>query len=90
MTRDIKNGTTFTEGEYHEGVLDKFVCYFGEVPKKRFQNHVGWAIWFYEGKSFPLLQRVYSTVAGKFPWDKDFPEEVRFHCKLLIEPPKEH
>jgi hypothetical protein len=90
MAHDIKNGKTFTAGEYHEGVLDNFVCYFGEVPQNQYQDNVGWATWFYEGKNFPLLQCVYPTVAGKFPWDKDFPEEVRFHCQLLIEPPKEH
>jgi hypothetical protein len=90
MAHDIKNGKIFTIGEYHEDVLDNFLCYFGEVSKSQYQDNVGWARWFYEGDNFPLIQCVYPTVKGKFPWDKDFPEEARFYCKLLTKSPKEH
>ena len=90
MAHDIKNGKTYHVGEFHEGVLDNFLCYFGEVPKNQYKDHVGWATWFYEGCHFPLIQCVYPTVEGKFPWDKGFPEEARFYCQMLIEPPKEH
>jgi hypothetical protein len=90
MAYDIKNGKNYTVGEFHEGVLDDFLCYFGEVPKSEYKETVGWAIWFYEGVDFPLIQCVYPTVGGKFAWEKDFPEDARFFCKMLIEPPKEH
>ncbi len=90
MASDIKAGKTFTAGDFHEGVLDDFLCYFGEVPRKHFHDYVGWARWFYEGDNFPLLQCVYPTVAGKFPWEKDFPEDARWFCQMLTDPPKEH
>lgn len=90
MAFDIKNGKNFTAGEFHEGVLDDFLCYFEEVPKNEYREYVGWANWFYEGNNFPLVQCVYPTVSGKFPWEKDFPEDARFFCQLLVEPPKEH
>jgi hypothetical protein len=90
MAYDIKNGKNLTVGEFHEGVLDDFLCYFGEVPKSEYKEFVGWAIWFYEGYDFSLVQCVYPTVGGKFVWDKDFPEDARFFCKMLVEPPKEH
>jgi hypothetical protein len=87
---DIKNGKNFTAGAFHEDVIENFLCYFGEVPKSEYKEHVGWAIWFYEGYDFPLVQCVYPTVDGKFPWHKNFPEEARFFCPLLIKPPPEH
>jgi hypothetical protein len=90
MAYDIKNGKNYTSKEFHEGVLDDFLCYFGEVPTSDYQNYVGWANWFYEGYDFPLVQCVYPTVKGKFPWDVDFPEDARFFCKMLIKSPKEH
>ena len=90
MAYDIKNGKNFTVGEFHEGVIDDFLCYFGEVPKSEYKEFVGWAIWFYDGYDFPLVQCVYPTVGGKFVWDKDFPEDARFSCKILVELPKEH
>lgn len=87
---DIKEGKTFTAGEFHEGVLDDFLCYFGEVLREHFREFVGWARWYYEGDNFPLVQCVYPTVQGIFPWQKDFPEETRWNCPLLIATPKEH
>jgi Domain of unknown function (DUF4262) len=85
---DIKNGKTFATGEFHEGILDNFLCYFGEVPKSLYREYVGWGMWFYDGTDFPLIQCVPPTVKGKFPWDKDFPEDAKFHLKTIIEHPK--
>jgi len=90
MAYDIKNGKNFTVGEFHKGVLDDFLCYFGEVAKNEYKEYVGWANWFYEGNDFPLIQCVYPTVGGKFIWEKDFPEDAGFFCKILVESPKEH
>lgn len=90
MAHDIRNGRSFAGGEFHEDVLDEFLCYFGEVPRTYYPEYVGWANWFYEGDDFPLLQCVYPTVSGKFPWEADFPEDARWNCQLLTTPPKEH
>ncbi|HEY0049796.1 MAG TPA: DUF4262 domain-containing protein [Pyrinomonadaceae bacterium] len=87
---DIKNGKNFTAGEFHEGVLDDFLCYFGELPKSKYEEYVGWAMWFYKGSDFPLIQCVYPDIEGKFVWNKGFPEEAGFFCRLLIKPPAEH
>lgn len=90
MAYEIERGRTFVNNEYHEGVLDDFVCYFGDVSKSKFKDYVGWAIWYYDGMNFPLTQCVPPTVAGKFPWDKDFPEDARFYLEVITNPPKEH
>jgi len=87
---DVKNGKTYTANEFHEGVLDDFLCYFGEVPKSEYKDYVGWAIWFYKGDAFPLVQCVYPTVTGIFPWEKNFPEDTKFLAKMITEMPKEH
>ena len=90
MAFDIKEGKTFTAGEFHEGVLDDFLCYFGEVHQKHFREFVGWARWFYEGDNFRLMQCVCPTVGGKFPWQRGFPEDARWYSQMLTDPPKEH
>lgn len=90
MAFDIKGGKTITPGEFHEGVLDNFLCYFGSVSTEYYREYVGWASWFYGGDNFPLLQCVYPTVQGIFPWEKNFPEELKWSCQLLTSPPKEH
>lgn len=90
MAFDIKQGKTFTPGEFHEGVLDDFLCYFGEVPKFHHRDYVGWAHWFYGEDNFPLVQCIYPTVKGIFPWERDFPEDTIWNCPMLTSPPKEH
>ena len=90
MAFDIMEGRTFTPGEFHDNVLDDFLCYFGNVDRTHYKDFVGWASWFYRGDDFPLLQCVYPTRQNVFPWQKDFPEETKWFCPLLIQPPKEH
>jgi hypothetical protein len=90
MAFEIKNGKNYTAGEFHEDVLDDFLCYFGEVSKTKYKEYVGWTIWFYEGYDFPLIQCVYPTIEGIFPWEKSLPDDAKFFMKMLIEPPSEH
>lgn len=90
IAHDVKNGKTYTTNEFHEGVLNDFLCYFGEVPKSEYKDYVGWATWFYKGDAFPLVQCVYPTVMGIFPWEKNFPEDTKFLAKMITEMPKEH
>ncbi len=90
MAYEIERGRTFVNGEYHEGILDDFLCYFGDVPKSEYKDYVGWAMWFYKYSDFPLMQCVPPTVEGKFPWDKDFPEDAEFYFEVITTPPKEH
>lgn len=90
MAYDIKAGKTFSAGEFHGDVLDDFLCYFGEVPRSDYPDYVGWDRWYYEGDDFPLIQCVYPTVQGAFPWELGFPEETRWFCQMLCDAPKEH
>lgn len=86
---DLENGKSYEAGKFYEGVLDDFLCYFGEVPKSEYKEYVGYALWYYEGDNFPLLQLIYPTVKGIFPWQKSLPEDAKFFMRTLIELPKE-
>ena len=87
---DIKEGKTFSPGEFHEGVLDDFLCYFAAVHPEHYRDFVGWARWYYGGDDFPLVQCIYPTTNGVFPWEKDFPENSKWSCQMLASPPREH
>lgn len=84
---DIKDGKIFKPNEFYPDILEGFLCYFGDVSQGHYREYVGWNLWFYEGFEFPLVQCVYPTTKGKFPWDKDFPAELYSDCLLLTEPP---
>lgn len=86
---DIKNGKEYLPGQFYDGILDNFLCYFGTVSPTNPDFPTGFASWYYKDKDFPLLQCVYPTTKGIFPWEENFPEETRFECRLLVDPPKD-
>ncbi|MCG8693752.1 MAG: DUF4262 domain-containing protein [Minwuiales bacterium] len=61
----------FAAGQYYEGFLEGFECTFVEVPKDKYHDHVGWDLWLYGGSDFHLMQFVWPTTEGHFPWDKE-------------------
>lgn len=84
---EIANGKVYKPNKFYSDVLDDFLCYFGDVSSSYFREYVGWNLWFYDGFDFPLIQCVYPTVSGKFTWESDFPEDARWFCQMLTEPP---
>lgn len=59
-------------------------CVFVEVPYTNFHEHIGLAIWFYEGVSFPVRQIVWAAGNGRFPWHPDAMEFFRTYQPLLV------
>jgi hypothetical protein len=88
MNDDIKNGKKYLPGQFYNGILDDFPCYFGTASPANEDFPTGFASWYYRGVDFPLLQCVAPTVKGIFPWEDNFPENARFYFPLLVEPPK--
>jgi len=83
MAYDIKEGKVFTPFEYEAGILDDFDCYLIEVDKSNYDAYVGQAQRYYDGDGFPLLQCVYPTVKGIYPWEDEWPESVKDLQPLL-------
>jgi len=73
---DIKNGKQYQSGQLYTDILDDFKCLMLDVPKKNYKKYVGYGRWYYEGNNFPLLQCIYPTVKGIYPWEKDWPEDI--------------
>ena len=38
---------------------------------------MGWALWFYDGGSFPALQMIWADQQGLWPWDPSVDARVR-------------
>ena len=77
MAADIKNGKVFTPFKYEADILDDFNCYIIEVEKSNYDAHVGGAQQYYKGDGFPLLQCIYPTVKGIYPWEDEWPESMK-------------
>jgi len=44
-------------------------CHFLEVNTRYYSDYVGFALWFYRKRRFPLYQIVWPNNEGLFPWD---------------------
>lgn len=61
----------------YEGFLEGFEVQFIDVAKKHYSEHVGWAIWLNDGTDFSLLQCVWPSTDGDFPWDEGASDTFR-------------
>lgn len=77
MAEKIKNGKVFYPLNYYPDILDDFLCYFIEVDHTNYDEYVGQAQRYYREDNFPLLQCIYPTVKGIYPWAKEWPENIK-------------
>jgi hypothetical protein len=66
----IENGCApdFTDPDPH--LLLGIPCHFLEVNPRYYSDFVGFALWFYRKRHFPLYQIVWPNHEGVYPWDQ--------------------
>lgn len=74
---DIKNGKHFQSGQSYTDILDDFKCLMLDVTKDNYKEYVGYGRWYYQGDNFPLLQCIYPTVKGIYPWETEWPSDIK-------------
>lgn len=85
MGIDIRKGMHFLPGGTYNRILSPpHLCSFREVDRRHYQDHVGYALWFYETDPFPLMQCFWSDEDGHFPWDPECRPYVREGQPLLF------
>ena len=86
--RRVRSGERFSVGERASGFLGGgFDCQFGAVHPDHYPEHFGWDIWFYDGPDFRIMQLIFPTTSGVWPWDAEADEWVRKRQPLLDQPP---
>jgi len=79
----IRNGEVFEPSKFYNGFLDGFDIAFIEVTKKHYKEHFGWGLWYNNGDNFKMLQLVFPSTSGVWPWDKEAPEDFTWFQPLL-------
>ena len=67
----VREGERFEVGKYYEGFLEGFEIYIGAVPPSVYSDYFGQNIDFYDGRDFQVLQVIYPTTKGVWPWADD-------------------
>jgi hypothetical protein len=79
----IRSGSRFEAGATSDEVLRDYLCAFRAVPERHYEAHLGWAVWFYEGRSFPALQLVYPDREHRWPGEASVREAFLAQQPLL-------
>jgi hypothetical protein len=77
MAYDIKEGKVFVPLTFEADILDNFNCYIIEVNKANYDTYVGQAQNYYDGDDFPLIQCIYPTIKGIYPWEDEWPGDIK-------------
>ena len=76
-------GMPFNLDEATDGLVEDYSCVFVPVPLGEYREHVGFALWYYQGSEFPVYQIVWPSKAGHFPWHEDASDAFRAKQPVL-------
>lgn len=79
----VREGERFEIGNYYSGFLEGFDVYVGAVSKSVYDEYFGQGIDFYGSRNFGVVQVVYPTTRGVWPWTEGAPESFRQWQPLL-------
>jgi hypothetical protein len=82
---EVKSGTKFEPGKEYREIFARCGCRFRPVEQRYYRQYLGWAIWFYEGDPFPVLQCFWPDKEGKYPWEPACSEFAISAQPLLFE-----
>jgi Domain of unknown function (DUF4262) len=85
--KNVREGKPFTSGREHDWVLEERNCWSRDVDKLWYKDLFGWAIWFYAGTDFPVVQCIWPAKDGSYPWEGNSPfltpQPLLFEQELL-------
>jgi len=83
IAEDIKNGIKYDSFSWSDNILEHHKCLFIPVDKLNYKEYVGYDRWYYKGDDFPLLQCIYPTTKGIYPWEDTWPDSIKKLQPLL-------
>ena len=85
LSKDIElnDPPNLTDPDGH--VLFGLKCHFLEVNARYYSDYVGFALWHYRKRKFPLYQIVWPNEDGLYPWDDSGPRFFKEWQELLGE-----
>ena|ERR1043165_1981952 len=79
----VRSGERFERGSTYSGFLEGFDILFEDVPVGQYEEYLGQAISFYGGVIFKVLQIVYPSTQGIWPWATEAPESFKAKQPIL-------
>jgi hypothetical protein len=83
----VRAGERFAPGRRYGGFLERFDVQFEVVASDRFDEYLGWNRWLYNGNTFEVLQIIYPTTEGIWPWEGRASDWFRRRQPILCQHP---
>jgi hypothetical protein len=80
---DIRAGKIFEPGNFYPDFLEGFEILFIEANEKARKEFACWADWYYERQPFPILQCIWPTTTGVWPWQANADDEFKERQPIL-------
>lgn len=83
--RRVCSGEKFEAKKFYSDFLEDFDIFFEEVSVSVYEDYFGQNIDFYGGRNFDVLQMIYPTTKGIWPWDEDAPQSFKEWQPILVQ-----
>jgi hypothetical protein len=82
--RAAKSGRKFHDDDVSDELLVRYACTFRAVDSAWVQQLLGFATWFYDSATFPVLQVFWPDQEHRYPWQPGFDAGLRDQQPLLF------
>ena len=69
--RRVRSSERLEVGKFYSEFIEGFEVFVEEVPLSAYDDYFGQAIDFYGGRAFKVIQIIYPTTKGIWPWAQD-------------------
>ena len=83
----VKSGERFQADQYYSGFLEGFDVTFKNVLKEHYPEYFGWNLWLYDGPNFDVLQLIWPSTGGVWPWDAEASDYLKWSIPPLYQAP---
>ena len=78
----VREGGSYLANSRADDILEGYTCWFIPVPRPQHEHVVGQALRHYGDQSFPLLQLIWPSPSGFYPWDAELDATNRARQEL--------
>jgi hypothetical protein len=79
----VRSGEQFVSGNRYSDFIEGFEVQAQTVDPSFYSEYVGYNLWLYDGPNFEVLQFIYPTTSGVWPWEPGASEWFRSNQPIL-------
>lgn len=79
----VRTGERFVSGNRYSGFIKDFEVQAQKVDPSFYDEYFGYNLWLYDGPNFEVLQFIFPTTAGVWPWAPDASDWSRANQPIL-------